>query len=447
MWNHTSTTQRSPPTPTVEISDVSVWFGPKVALSELSCSFGPGVTGLLGPNGAGKTTLMRAMTGLIGVNQGTVRIEGRNPRTRPSGSRPNGVGAGGRSRACRTHRSAVRRATSPTLPRRRARRHPIRRWQVSRCSTTVIVESTVSARECGNEPRSPPLSSTDPQVLVLDEPLNGADPVQRLHLIDLFKKLGLGWTNGDRQFARAERSRAHGRAGDRVDARTACRGRRPTGDSRCDGRPTAARARSFRRRPPVGGIADRPRIGCRRHLRHLTRRTRDPDRASPRPRRRHCRVWRANRRYDSSRFAPSTTLSRASSGSWCDDRRPDAAAPVPVTPRRPRSRFVAIFLYTLQSCVPPKRWAAVLAAVRRCAAVRLARPRRPPLSDQGASLRQRRGRGDLLADDADRRARDRRLRARSRGARRHLPLHLALADANLADHRSDDGWAAQRSHS
>ena len=59
---------------------MSVWFGPKVALSELSCSFGPGVTGLLGPNGAGKTTLMRAMTGLIGVNQGTVRVEGRDPR-------------------------------------------------------------------------------------------------------------------------------------------------------------------------------------------------------------------------------------------------------------------------------------------------------------------------------------------------------------------------------
>ena len=64
---------------TVDIADVSVWFGPKVALSELSCSFGPGVTGLLGPNGAGKTTLMRAMTGLVGVNQGTVRVEGRDP--------------------------------------------------------------------------------------------------------------------------------------------------------------------------------------------------------------------------------------------------------------------------------------------------------------------------------------------------------------------------------
>ena len=68
------------PDPTVEVTNTSVWFGQKVALSELSCSFGPGVTGLLGPNGAGKTTLMRAITGLIPVNQGTVRVDGRNPR-------------------------------------------------------------------------------------------------------------------------------------------------------------------------------------------------------------------------------------------------------------------------------------------------------------------------------------------------------------------------------
>src|SRR5439155_11790271 len=68
------------PDATVEVQDVSVWFGQKVALSELSCSFGPGVTGLLGPNGAGKTTLMRALTGLIPVNQGKVSIEGSDPR-------------------------------------------------------------------------------------------------------------------------------------------------------------------------------------------------------------------------------------------------------------------------------------------------------------------------------------------------------------------------------
>ena len=75
------------PTPTVEVDDVSVWFGAKVALSELSCSFGPGVTGLLGPNGAGKTTLMRAMTGTIGVNQGRVTVGGQGSPSVPGGCR------------------------------------------------------------------------------------------------------------------------------------------------------------------------------------------------------------------------------------------------------------------------------------------------------------------------------------------------------------------------
>src|SRR5688572_8825845 len=65
---------------TVEVRDASVWFGQKVALSELSCSFGPGVTGLLGPNGAGKTTLMRAITGMLPLNQGVVRVTGLDPR-------------------------------------------------------------------------------------------------------------------------------------------------------------------------------------------------------------------------------------------------------------------------------------------------------------------------------------------------------------------------------
>ena len=64
----------------VEVHDLSVFFGPKVALSELSCSFGPGVTGLLGPNGAGKTTLMRAVTGLLPVAAGRVRVAGGDPR-------------------------------------------------------------------------------------------------------------------------------------------------------------------------------------------------------------------------------------------------------------------------------------------------------------------------------------------------------------------------------
>ena len=82
------TIRRSRPDATVEVADVSVWFGPKVALSELSCSFGPGVTGLLGPNGAGKTTLMRAITGLVGVNQGDGPRRRTRPATRPPCPQP-----------------------------------------------------------------------------------------------------------------------------------------------------------------------------------------------------------------------------------------------------------------------------------------------------------------------------------------------------------------------
>src|SRR5947208_13961529 len=68
------------PDATVEATEVSVWFGPKVALSELSCSFGPGVTGLLGPNGAGKTTLLRIVTGLLPASRGHMKVAGGDPR-------------------------------------------------------------------------------------------------------------------------------------------------------------------------------------------------------------------------------------------------------------------------------------------------------------------------------------------------------------------------------
>ena len=74
--------------PTVSVHDVSVWFGQKVALSELSCSFGAGVTGLLGPNGAGKTTLMRAMCGLLPAPAGIGGGAGVRPADATVPSRP-----------------------------------------------------------------------------------------------------------------------------------------------------------------------------------------------------------------------------------------------------------------------------------------------------------------------------------------------------------------------
>jgi ABC-2 type transport system ATP-binding protein len=177
------------PDATVEVSDLSVWFGPKVALSELSCSFGPGVTGLLGPNGAGKTTLMRAMTGLLGPNTGTVRVLGHDPRADRSVQR---------SLALVPEDEAVPPGlTARQLVRYVARLHGVDAVSAADASLATVGLSDVADRRVGGfskgmRQRTKVAAAlvTDPTVLVLDEPLNGADPVQRAHLIALFRHLG-----------------------------------------------------------------------------------------------------------------------------------------------------------------------------------------------------------------------------------------------------------------
>jgi ABC-2 type transport system ATP-binding protein len=174
---------------TVEARTVSVWFGQKVALSELSCSFGAGVTGLLGPNGAGKTTLMRALTGLLPVNQGSVSVLGADPRADRS------VYAG---LALVPEDEAVPIGLTPRdLCRYVADLHGLdRRTTVEQALATVdlvpVADRPMDGFSKGMRQRSKVAAALvkDPRVLVLDEPLNGADPIQRLHLIELFRRLG-----------------------------------------------------------------------------------------------------------------------------------------------------------------------------------------------------------------------------------------------------------------
>ncbi len=174
---------------TVTVDAVSVWFRQKVALSELSCSFGPGVTGLLGPNGAGKTTLMRAITGLIDVNQGAVRVEGSDPRRNREVFRrlalvpeDEAVPAGLTARqfvryVADLHGVADRAAPDAAL---------------ADVEMLDVADRNVDEFSKGMRQRTKVAAALvcDPHVLVLDEPLNGADPIQRLHLIALFQRLG-----------------------------------------------------------------------------------------------------------------------------------------------------------------------------------------------------------------------------------------------------------------
>ena len=174
---------------TVEVEDASVWFGQKVALSELSCSFGPGVTGLLGPNGAGKSTLMRAVTGLIGVNAGQVRVEGRNPR--------NDRAVQGRIALVPEDEAVPAQLTARELVRYVADLHGVRDPKAADAALDLVDMLPAADRRLrgfskGMRQRAKVAAAlvTEPPVLVLDEPLNGADPVQRVHLTDLFRRLG-----------------------------------------------------------------------------------------------------------------------------------------------------------------------------------------------------------------------------------------------------------------
>lgn len=177
-------------TDTVSVAGVSKWFGLKVAVSELTVVFRPGVTGLLGPNGAGKTTLMRVIAGLQVPSQGTVSILGIDPRQDPDiyakmAMVPEDEAVYERLTA-REFIELAARLTKVDDPPGRAQRA---------LETVDLVDSAerrLRGFSKGMRQRAKVAAAlvTDPEIMLLDEPLNGADPVQRAKLIKLFVELG-----------------------------------------------------------------------------------------------------------------------------------------------------------------------------------------------------------------------------------------------------------------
>jgi len=173
--------------PTITVDRMSKWFGQKVAVSDLSCSFGTGLTGLLGPNGAGKTTLLRVIAGLLRPSDGSVTLLGANPRRKPA------VYA---SVALVPEEDAVYGFLS-------ARQFVRYAAQLSGTSTdrvdkaiddvelTDAADRPISGFSKGMRQRAKVAAAlvSDPTVLILDEPLNGTDPVQRAKLISTFRHL------------------------------------------------------------------------------------------------------------------------------------------------------------------------------------------------------------------------------------------------------------------
>jgi ABC-2 type transport system ATP-binding protein len=212
-------------TDTIVVTELSKWFGPKVAVSEVSIGFGPGVTGLLGPNGAGKTTLMRVIAGLQRPSQGSVSVLGVDPRAEPSVYEKIAL--------VPEDEAIYERLTARGFVALAARLAGVVEPEARAVEALRIVELMDSADRAlrgfskGMRQRAKVAAAlvSEPEILLLDEPLNGADPVQRAQLIELFKRLGgEGRTVLVSSHVLAEVERMAGRVVAMVDGRLAAVG-------------------------------------------------------------------------------------------------------------------------------------------------------------------------------------------------------------------------------
>lgn len=172
----------------IEAQGVSKWYGSVVAVNDVSFGVEPGVTGILGPNGAGKTTLLGMMCGLIRPSQGSIRVLGEE--------------AAGNTRLYRRigvmpeHDALYSFMTGREFTRTAARLQGIRdESAVDRAIAAVNLEDAQD-RRTGTYSRGMRqrirLAATlvhEPDVLLLDEPLNGTDPRQRVEFGDLIARL------------------------------------------------------------------------------------------------------------------------------------------------------------------------------------------------------------------------------------------------------------------
>ena len=174
----------------LELTGVSRWFGNVVAVNDITMSIGPGVTGLLGPNGAGKTTLMAMMSGFLAPSSGTVTLDGQPVWRRTDAYRHIGlVPERELSFGYLTGRQFVRaNADLHRLPDAAAATERI-------LGVVDMVEPAgrrIDTYSKGMRQRIKIAAALvhDPAILMLDEPFNGVDPRQRMHLMELLHNLG-----------------------------------------------------------------------------------------------------------------------------------------------------------------------------------------------------------------------------------------------------------------
>lgn len=179
-----------PANSTIVVNQVSRQFGELVAVSNISFAVLPGVTALLGPNGAGKSTMLRMLSGQIAPTSGTIWVAGGDPRTNADaraqiGLVPQQDGVFDRELSLNVVKLAAILGDVED-PEGRAR------WALELVEMDPDLDRPVGTFSKGMRQRVKLAQALvhDPAVFMMDEPLNGLDPRQRQHMVELFQKLG-----------------------------------------------------------------------------------------------------------------------------------------------------------------------------------------------------------------------------------------------------------------
>ena len=174
----------------LRLDHVSRWYRNVVAVNDVSMTIGPGVTGLLGPNGAGKSTLIAMMSGFLAPSVGSVTLDGeplwRNEQVyRHLGLVPEREALFDylTGRQFVVANAELHGLADPGAASERA---------VALVEMSDAQDRTIATYSKGMRQRIKMASALvhEPSVLLLDEPFNGMDPRQRMHLMGLLREMG-----------------------------------------------------------------------------------------------------------------------------------------------------------------------------------------------------------------------------------------------------------------